>query len=224
MPKRLFVLFFRFFLYLFFRKHLAHILYKIENKPLKVNSNLPVLLLANHVSWWDGFLIIFLCEKIIPQRQLLIAMLKSEWSKRKWMSSIGAVPIDPSSPSQLLSFFKMLKKKKEITSSFCLAYFYEGSMANPGEQPSTPKRGTEVVVDQLAPMTVLPVSITMDFRYRSKTSAFVKVGTPREVNNSTELSQSFTEINRLLKSTHLETTSVQEHMGELLKSDWRPLW
>lgn len=224
MPKSWFVFFFRFFLYLFFRRHLAQVLYKTQTLDRLEDTDLPVLLLANHLSWWDGFLIIFLAEKLMPKRELHIAMLQSEWAKRKWMSSIGAVPIDPASPAQLLSFFKRLTQRKTDLPPLCLAYFFEGTMATPSEGAPPPKRGAELIIKKLSPVIVLPVSIVMDYRFKSKTSAFVNVASPIVLENAAKLPEVYSTIRSLHQMTVQDTTETQEYSERLSQKGWSNLW
>jgi len=224
LPKSWFVFVFRFFLYLFFRRHLGRVLYKTQSLEGLNDPNLPVILLANHLSWWDGFLIIFLAEKLMPKRELNIAMLQSEWAKRKWMSYIGAVPIDPSSPAQLLSFFKKLTKRKSDLPPICLAYFFEGRMASPAENAPPPKRGAELIIQKLSPVIVLPVSIVMDYRFNSKTSAFVNVASPKVIENPEQLPEVYFKIKSLHQMTVQDTTETQEYSERLSQKGWSILW
>lgn len=224
MRKRFFVFAFRFFFYLLYRRNLGRILFKVEPLEDLAHTPLPVLLLANHSSWWDGILMIILCEKLMPHHQIKLTMLKKEWQKRKWMSYFGALPIDPKSPGQLLGFFKHLKFKRTQSSQFCLIYFFEGKMAGPGKTLTAAKRGTDLLVQQIAPVTVIPVSLTFDIRYRSKPTAFICVGAPSNISSPKELDAIYAKTGRLIQQTVQEATEAQEYIETLYSRGWKDLW
>lgn len=224
MRKRLFVFAFRFFFYILYRRHLGRILFRAEPLEKLSNTSLPVLLLANHLSWWDGILMIILCERLMPYRDIKIAMLKKEWQKRKWMSHFGALPIDPESPGQLLDFFKGLKVQRTQSSHFCLIYFFEGKMAGPGESLTSPQRGTDLLIEQIAPVIALPLSLVFDIRYRSKPTAFLNLGAPSIISAPQELRLIYAKIESLIQATVSETTKTQEYIETLCSQGWKDLW
>ena len=151
-------------------------------------------------------------------------MLRSEWEKRPWMARLGAIPIDPNSPAQLLHFFRTLKTKRLKTGLLTCAYFFEGEMSQPGTAWLPPKRGTELVVRQLQPVWVLPVALTLDNRYHSKTCAYVNSGSPVLVSDLQDISPLIEKIKTLSSTTLLETTEVKENFEKMYAKGWANLW
>jgi len=62
------------------------------------NKNLPVLMIANHFSWWDGFFQILLNEKSFKKRYHFM-MLEEELRKNPILRKIGASSIEKGSRS-----------------------------------------------------------------------------------------------------------------------------
>jgi hypothetical protein len=69
----------------------------------KFDIHKPVILLPNHISWWDGFWLYTLNQKIW-KRKFHLMMLESELKKHKIFSQIGAFSINPGSRSVIETF------------------------------------------------------------------------------------------------------------------------
>ena len=75
-------------------RHFRHI--QIQNN-LKDRQG-PVLLLANHFSWWDGFLARYAITKTL-KKKVFVMMLEEELSKRPFLRKVGAFSIRRNSRS-----------------------------------------------------------------------------------------------------------------------------
>lgn len=97
-------------------------------------------------------------------------------------------------------------------------------MAGPGEALGSPQRGTELLVQQMAPISMLPISITFDVRYLSRPSAYVNIGQATIVKDVIESKQILLTIEALGRKTLKETTDAQEHVEQLSAKGWKKLW
>ncbi|MFQ3669840.1 MAG: lysophospholipid acyltransferase family protein, partial [Verrucomicrobiia bacterium] len=59
----------------------------------------PVLALANHSSWWDGFMI-HLLTRTAPARNFFCMMEERQLSQFPFLTRIGAFSVDLSSPTR----------------------------------------------------------------------------------------------------------------------------
>jgi hypothetical protein len=66
------------------------------------DSDLPVLLIGNHFSWWDGFIANLLNNKIF-HRKFHIMMLEEQLSRRMFLNKAGAYSIKRGSRSVMES-------------------------------------------------------------------------------------------------------------------------
>jgi len=72
--------------------HQVNISANIEEK------NLPVLLLSNHVSWWDGIWIMYLNLKLL-KRKFHFMMLDEQMKKNKYCNYVGGYSVKKNSKS-----------------------------------------------------------------------------------------------------------------------------
>jgi len=85
-----------FFIYPFFKWYAGWIIHRhfgqVELKKEFDDQNLPVLLLANHVSWWDGFFAMFLNVKVL-RRKFHFMMLEEQLKKFSFFNQTGGYSI-----------------------------------------------------------------------------------------------------------------------------------
>lgn len=92
-----------FFLYPFFQ---FYSLYKIKQNFNKVEINgefrdrgLPVFLVSNHISWWDGFWTVYLNRKLFGRKYFYFMMLEEELQKRMFLNKAGGYSVKKGSRS-----------------------------------------------------------------------------------------------------------------------------
>ncbi|MFW9596808.1 MAG: lysophospholipid acyltransferase family protein [Paludibacter sp.] len=85
-------LFFSLYVPFYIKRHFNEVI--IDGKPNTDGKS--VLILANHTSWWDGFLAFYLNQRML-KRTFWFMMLESELSKRSVLSKIGGFSVQPGS-------------------------------------------------------------------------------------------------------------------------------
>lgn len=100
------------------------------------DSNLPILLISNHVSWWDGFWAEFLNQKLF-KRKFHFMMLEEQLRKYWFFNYTGGYSVKKNSRSILESIeysSDILSKKEnvllifpqgEIQSMHCQSFIFE---------------------------------------------------------------------------------------------------
>jgi len=85
-----------FFIYPFFKWYAGWIIHRhfgcVELKNEFDDQGLPVLLLANHVSWWDGFFAMFLNVRVL-QRKFHFMMMEEQLKKFSFFNQTGGYSI-----------------------------------------------------------------------------------------------------------------------------------
>ena len=66
-------------------------------------SNRAVVLIGNHISWWDGFFALYLNLQVF-KKEYYVMMLETELRKHRFMRQGGAFSIDPGSRSIVNTF------------------------------------------------------------------------------------------------------------------------
>lgn len=92
-----------FFIYPFFK---LYTVWKIRRNFQEVYINgefhdrgLPVLLISNHISWWDGFWAVLLNRKVFNRKFFFFMMLEEQLKKNRFLSYTGGFSIKKKSKS-----------------------------------------------------------------------------------------------------------------------------
>jgi len=92
----LYVRFFRYYTRLMLRWHFRKVVIKGDIQ----DKGLPILLIGNHFSWWDGFFANYLNERVF-HRKFHVMMLEEQLRKRMFLNKGGAFSIRKHSPSAI---------------------------------------------------------------------------------------------------------------------------
>ena len=77
----------------FYGKFMLHLhFHEINLKGTFTEKNMPVLLIANHFSWWDGFIADYL-NNLLFKRRFHIMMLEEQLKQRMFFNKAGAYSI-----------------------------------------------------------------------------------------------------------------------------------
>lgn len=146
-----------------------------------VEPGFPLVLVANHESWWDGFLLRAVQRRLRPGAPFRTVMLERELAPRpflRWLGGLGVTPGSVGSGRRLLSTLRSLRCTDPDT---VLAYFPQGAIRPGSPRPLAFRPGVIRVVEALAPATVLPVGIRVTTGVTSRLDAYVSVGEPLAV-------------------------------------------
>lgn len=144
------------------------------------SNDVPLLLVANHVSWWDGFLLREIQRRIRPDSVLYTLALERELCLHPVLRFTGGIGVDPASPASILRALRSFKQKRCDFPRAMFAYFPQGCIAPSFRRPLGFLRGVEMFAQQLAPLTILPVGIHIEPITGLAPTAFVSVGMPIE--------------------------------------------
>lgn len=141
-----------------------------------ISDDLPLLLVANHVSWWDGFLLREVQRELRPQSVLYTLALERELRQHPVLRFTGGIGVDPTSPSSILGAVRRFERKRREFPHAVFAYFPQGCIAPSYKRPLVFHRGVELFARAIAPLTVLPVAIHIEPVTSLAPTAFVTVG------------------------------------------------
>ncbi|NDC23809.1 MAG: hypothetical protein EBZ49_06730, partial [Proteobacteria bacterium] len=74
-----------------FKRHFQHIYCRGLSALHPVNG--PLLLVANHVSWWDGFFLFEIQRRVRPQAKLFTVALEETYRKNSVLRKLGVLPL-----------------------------------------------------------------------------------------------------------------------------------
>ncbi len=144
----------------------------------RIESTLPLLLVPNHASWWDGFFVHLLNRQLF-QRRPYIMMLESELRKYHFFSRVGAFSIDPGNAKKTLASLQyavsVMKNEQNKPPLICL--FPQGELAPWGKRPLDFKSGIEWLIRKYdGKVNVLPVGIRSEYRGKQHAEVFFMFG------------------------------------------------
>ena len=138
----------------------------------------PLLLVANHVSWWDGFLLREVQRALRPGSVLYTLALERELREHPVLRFTGGIGVEPASPASILGALRCFEQKRHEFPHAVFAYFPQGCIAPSFKRPLAFRRGVELFARALAPLTVLPVAIHIEPVTSLAPTAFVTIGEP----------------------------------------------
>ncbi len=163
---------------------------QIEGLPRALPADRPLLIVANHSSWWDGFLLRELQVALRPGVPFHTAVLERQLRAHPILRRLGGVPLDPGRPASLTELIGALRACRILHPDLVLAWFPQGRIWPATRRPLGFHRGIEVVAAALAPATLLPVSIRIEPLVDPQPTPLIQVGTPIPVEeDSTGLSR-----------------------------------
>ena len=166
---------------LFFRPWMARRLDGIHVRGIEDAGwvpRIPLLLVANHVSWWDGFLLREIHRRLRPDAPLHVVMSEPELRRHAVFRWMGAVPLD-ASPLAGRRLLQTLRSHVEARPDAVIGFFPQGRIWPSHRRPLDFRRGGAWLARRLAPVAVVPVGLHLEPLTRPGPAAFVSVGRPR---------------------------------------------
>lgn len=147
-----------------------------------VDRDLPpdaaVLAVANHVSWWDGFLVLDVRNRLAPTRPIHTVMLERELARRPFLRWMGCLGIEPGSPGSVRRVLREVRRLRRRGPLF-LSFFPQGVIRPAFTRPLEFRPGLEAFSRAVAPGILLPLALHLEGLNHPRPTAFVSVGPPR---------------------------------------------
>ena len=144
----------------------------------------PIVLVANHISWWDGFLLREVQRTLRPAAPFHTVVVAEQLGRHPMLRRLGGVPVTPSAPSSVLGMLRTLGRLRGRDANTVFAYFPQGRIWPSSRRPLDVRRGIEAVGRLLAPVDVLPVSIHIEPLVHARPTPFLWLGEPISVSDS----------------------------------------
>jgi 1-acyl-sn-glycerol-3-phosphate acyltransferase len=122
----------------------------------------PMVVFANHPSWWDGVAFMLLAESVFPGRQMYAPMADEALARYRFMRRIGVFGVEAGTPRGALAF---LRGAEQVLASpgGMLWVNAPGRFMDARERPVPIMRGLTRLAE-LAPTTVfLPLAVEYPF-------------------------------------------------------------
>lgn len=164
----------------------------------------PILFVANHVSWWDGFFLFEIQRRIRPQAQLYTIALEKTCRENAILRKMGVLPINPGNPASLKAVMSHLKQLRKTLNpqELCVSFFPQGKI-RPSFLPELGfQRGVEGIASVLLPVAVVPVGIHIEPMVGKKPTAILSLGETRILRSDQASLDIQTWVQEALQLTH----------------------
>ncbi|CAN5793539.1 hypothetical protein BH23GEM6_BH23GEM6_01850 [soil metagenome] len=149
---------------------------RMAGLPAPLAADRPLILIANHVSWWDGFLLREVHRALRPRAPLHTVMLESELGTHRMLRTLGAVGIDPANAASVAHCIRVLEDRLEHRQDSVVAFFPQGRIWPSHRRPLQFQRGVELFARRLPSADLLPLAIHIEPLNRISPIAFLLAG------------------------------------------------
>ena len=141
--------------------------------PRQLPADRPLVMVANHTSWWDGFLLRDVHRALRPGAPMYTLMSATELRRRPFFRLLGAVPVHEGSPAGTLHMLRSLRRWTAVRADASIIVFPQGRIGPSARRPPGFRRGVELVVRAVSPCHVLPVALHVEALNHAAPTAFI---------------------------------------------------
>jgi len=147
-------------------------------------AGIPVILYANHSSWWDGFIAYLITSYLLKSEDYLI-MDYRQLRKYRFFRYLGAFSIDKNNPSSAL---KTLQYSADLirNSDKCLWIFPQGEMKHQDKRPLNFLSGISKLARFTENACLIPVGFRYEFLAEQRPEVFISAGDPYIYDKNTD--------------------------------------
>lgn len=148
----------------------------LQTAAVRIDPDIPAVFAANHVSWWDGFLVRALQRRLRPHDPLHTLMLERELRTRPFFRLLGCVGVEPGKAGSFTTALDELSRRRERDPASSYAFFPQGRIWPAQKRPLGFRRGIEPLLARLAPVQLVAVGIRFEPLNTLRPHAFVRCG------------------------------------------------
>lgn len=153
----------------------------VAGLPRALPERVPLLLAANHVSWWDPFTLREVQRALRPRAPFFTVMLEAELARRPFFRRLGVVGLDPASPASLRACIRQLRRLLAEHPDGSICFFPQGRIWPSFRRPLGFRPGIGLLARELGPMIVLPVGLHVEPLSATRPTVFASAGEPVRV-------------------------------------------
>jgi 1-acyl-sn-glycerol-3-phosphate acyltransferase len=155
----------------------------VAGLPHDLPPGVPLLLAANHVSWWDPFTLREVQRVLRPSAPFFTVMLEAELARRPFFRRLGVVGLDPASPASLRACIRQLRRLLRERPDGAVCFFPQGRIWPSFRRPLGFRPGIGLVARALAPLVVLPIGLHVEPLSATRPTVFASAGEPITVDD-----------------------------------------
>lgn len=146
--------------------------------PSHLDSRSPLLVVANHTSWWDGFLVREIHRALRPSDPFYTVMLETELQRHPFLRRLGGLGLVPGSTASLRGLLRTLAALRHEAPGTLVLFFPQGRLWPGHRRPLGFLPGVRGVRRALGDSTVLPLAIHLSPGATSGQQAWLSAAAP----------------------------------------------
>jgi len=184
----------------------------------EINPEYPLIVAPNHSSWWDGFFLYLLNDKLW-NRKFHIMILEESLKKLNFFTKIGGFSINQNSPKSIYESLKYTSELMKEDQNSLFVIFPQGILL-PGFIPSyTFGKGIDKIIEYYDnKVNLLLLSINLFFLNEEKAEVFLKFSDNYVLDRNNNLSIKDLEEKLLQLRKEVETSILNSNKGRVILS------
>lgn len=203
------------------RRHFHKI--SVLGKIPETNPDLPLLLLPNHSTWWDGFFVYLLNRKLF-RRKIYLMMLEAQLARYKFFSRLGAYSINPHSAVSIKNSlrYSVAVLNEKMTPRPLLCIFPQGELLPWNKRPLIYKNGLETILSGYGgKVNLLPLAIKTEFLNEQRAEVFLLFDENTIINSNTFSGMQSLQTSEEILLDDLRQRVIQKETGLVLLDRYR---
>jgi 1-acyl-sn-glycerol-3-phosphate acyltransferase len=166
--------FFRMIVHSYFRRHFRAVM--VQHGELLAQAQGPLIVYANHSSWWDPMVSVLLAQTLLPGRAHYAPMDAAALARYPILRRIGIFPVEMTSARGAAQF---LRTSQAILASGGVVWITpQGRFSDPRETPLEFKPGLGALATRVEGLTLLPLAIEYTFWDERLPETLLRLGAP----------------------------------------------
>ena len=175
----------------------------LVNQPEGIIDDKGIIILPNHFSWWDGFFIHVVQEKIF-NRNIFIMMLEEQLKRYWFFQYVGSFSVNPHSPKSVLeslNYSASIADSKENS----LVIYPQGEIEPFEKEELSFKNGMFSILNQSqGNVSIIPVAFKISYTNEKKPDVYCRFGASvnkeEAIKNNDIIKRAFFENIKLLRT------------------------
>lgn len=150
--------------------------FRVQNLQTLKNAekNIPLIIYANHSSWWDGLILFELLKSV--EFDLFVLMEEKQLREYKFFRRLGAFSIVRENPRKAVKSLNYAVELLRDGKNKTLLIFPQGEILPNDTRPLTFFNGLAFITENLKTCALLPCSIRLEFLENFKPEIYVSFG------------------------------------------------
>lgn len=161
-----------------YRRAFAAIHFDLDAAIGQLDPTLPVILVPNHISWWDGFFCFEVQSRLRPGSGIYSLMLERELKKFPILRKIGCFGLEPGNPGSIRRAFNQFRDLVVANPYRTLTFFPQGEISPIRKRPLGFRRGVETLAKLVGRVQYVPIALHIEPMNHEKPTAFIYAGRP----------------------------------------------